>query len=82
MPPLTKTSPWPFVALGALACMAFVNGASLLFLPVWVVVALYLLWLPTVLSAARRFTSTRVTLSIAAANICIWLLALAAFGHR
>lgn len=42
--PLAKASPWPFVGMIGMACVAFLIGASVLATPWFVVVGLSLLW--------------------------------------
>ena len=55
MPPLERVSPWPFTGLGILACTFFLFGGSLIYLHWWIVLILYLLWVPMALSASTAF---------------------------
>ena len=40
----TPASPWPFVGMAGMACVLFLDLASLLLLPWWAVVLLVLVW--------------------------------------
>ncbi|MGH3411939.1 MAG: hypothetical protein ACRDPH_02530 [Marmoricola sp.] len=51
-----KASPWPFVGIGGLACLVFLYGASVLYMPWWLVVVLGLVWLALLARALRWFT--------------------------
>ncbi|HET8559307.1 MAG TPA: hypothetical protein VFL69_02190 [Marmoricola sp.] len=71
-----KATPGPFVAMGALACLFFLYGASAVFLPWWGVTLLYLLWLVLLVQAARWFTPRpRRILVVPAIGFLAWLLA-------
>ncbi|HEX5881274.1 MAG TPA: hypothetical protein VF468_23595 [Actinomycetota bacterium] len=49
--PLEKASPWPFVGMIGMACVAFLIGASVLAAPWFVVLVLSLLWVVTLVVA-------------------------------
>lgn len=49
--PLEKASPWPFVGMIGMACVAFLIGASVLVTPWFVVLGLSLLWMVALLVA-------------------------------
>jgi hypothetical protein len=71
-------SPWPFVGIGAIVCLGFVYGASILFLPWWGVALLMLLWLLLMRQGTRWFTPRpRGTLLLALAGVAAWLVAVA-----
>lgn len=73
---LEKASPWPFVGLGALACLAFLVGASVLFLPWWAVLLLALFWVALMASGARRFmTRPQAVLPLAVTGYLVWVAA-------
>lgn len=80
---LTKASPWPFIGLGALACLAFLIGASVLYQPWWAVTLLALGWLVLMVAGARWFaTRPRGVIVLAVVGYLVWLasVALAALG--
>lgn len=52
---LQKPDPWPFVAVGAMAALFFLYGATITFWPWWVTAILLVLWLPMMLTTARLF---------------------------
>ena len=71
-----KAAPGPFVAMGALACLFFLYGASVLFLPWWGVAVLYLWWLVLFVWATRWFTPRpRRILLLPALGFLAWLFA-------
>ena len=73
-----RVSPWPFVGLGVLACTFFLYGGSLIYMHWWLVVVLYLLWVPLTLSASRAFAEQpRAVLPIALASVVAYLVAVA-----
>lgn len=55
-----KASPWPFVGMTGMACVAFLIGASVLVTPWYVVAGLALLWVG-VLSVAIAWWSLHPT---------------------
>jgi hypothetical protein len=72
-----NASPWPFVGVGALVCLGFLYGASILFLPWWGVTLLVLLWLFLLARGLRWFTSRpRGTVALAGVGVAAWLVAL------
>lgn len=74
--PTQRVSPWPFVGLSILACTFFLFGGSLIFMHWWLVVILYLLWVPMALSASKAFAeSPRAVLPIALASVASYLIA-------
>jgi hypothetical protein len=73
---LAKASPWPFVGMGGLVCLAFLYGASALFLPWWAVAVLYLAWLVLFARACRLFTPRpRAVVGLAVVGLLLWLVA-------
>ena len=71
-----KATPGPFVAMGALACLFFLYGASILFLPWWGVALLYLLLLVLFVRATRWFESRpRGILLLLAVGFAAWVVA-------
>lgn len=71
-----RARPGPFVAMGALACLVFLYGASVLFLPWWAVALLYLLLLVLFVRATRWFESRpRGILLLPAIGFAAWLVA-------
>ena len=69
-------SPWPFVGLGGLACLGFLYGGSLIFLPWWTVAILYVLWLPLMVTGSRWFAERpKGVVWLAATGVAAWLLA-------
>ncbi|MGN6781243.1 MAG: hypothetical protein ACTHJH_07070 [Marmoricola sp.] len=75
---LEKVSPWPFVGVGALACLAFLIGASVLFLPWWAVLLLGLLWVVLMAAGARRFAvRPEAVLPLAVTGYAVWLAVVA-----
>lgn len=69
-----QVSPVPFVGMGALACLLFLYGASILFLPWWGVLVLYVVWVPLFLRAVRSFTPRpRAVLVMAGLGVLAWL---------
>jgi hypothetical protein len=71
-----NASPWPFVGIGAIVCLGFLYGASILFLPWWGVALLILLWLVLLAQAARWFTPRpRGTVALAGVGVVAWLVA-------
>lgn len=72
-----RVSPWPFVGMIIMACMFFMVGASILFLPWWLVGVLFVVWLAMTASACRAFaTKPTSTLPIALANVAVYLVVL------
>jgi len=51
-----QVTPWPFVGMGAIACVLFLIGASVLFTPGWVVAVLGAVWCAAFVVACRWFT--------------------------
>lgn len=49
-------SPWPFIGMGALACVLFLYGASVLLAPWYAVTFLVVLWLVLFAVACRWWT--------------------------
>ncbi|MGN6252918.1 MAG: hypothetical protein ACTHNS_14000 [Marmoricola sp.] len=75
---LTPTSPWPFVGLGALACLAFLIGASVQFLPWWGVLLLAVAWLLLTIAGSVSFSAhPRRVLPLAVVGYLLWLMAVA-----
>jgi len=73
-----QLSPWPFVGVGTLACLGFLYGGSLIFLPWWAVVILYVLWLPLMVTGARWFAVRPAgVMWLAGAGVLAWLAAVA-----
>ncbi|GAC1525097.1 MAG: hypothetical protein NVS3B1_13580 [Marmoricola sp.] len=71
-----RLSPWPFVGLGVLACMFFLFGGSLIYMHWWLVLTLYMLWVPMTLSASKAFAENpRAVFPIALASIATYLIA-------
>jgi hypothetical protein len=54
---MEKVSPWGFIGIGALACLLFLDLASLRFAPWWTVVVLGVIWLLLFARACRWFTT-------------------------
>lgn len=76
MAPLERVSPWPFVGLSILACTFFIFGGSLIYMHWWLVVILYLLWIPMTLSASRAFAERpRAVLPISLASVGTYVIA-------
>ncbi|WP_310963818.1 hypothetical protein [Nocardioides terrisoli] len=74
-----RIAPAPFIGMGLLACLLFLDGASILFLPWWGVLVLYVVWVPLFLRACRAFDSRpRVVLLMAALGLLAWLGAVGA----
>lgn len=72
-------SPWPFVGIGGLACLGFLYGGSLIFLPWWVVAILYVLWLPLMVTGTRWFAvRPKGVIWLAVAGVVTWLVAVLA----
>lgn len=82
MAELQKASPWPFVGVGLIACMAFVYGATADNLPGWALAVLYVLWVLLLVAAIRRWTNVRAVLWLALSSVVTWVLALLAVGHQ
>jgi hypothetical protein len=75
---LTKASRWPFIGLGALACLAFLIGASVLFEPWWAVTLLALGWLVLTATGSRWFaTRPRAVVVLAVVGYLVWLASVA-----
>jgi hypothetical protein len=78
-PPSTRrpnASPWPFVGIGALVCLGFIDGASILFLPWWGVALLMVLWIGLMVQGVRWFTARpRGTVALAGVGVLVWLVA-------
>ena len=73
-----RVSPWPFVGLGVLACTFFLYGGSLIYMHWWLVALLYVLWIPTMLSASRAFAERpRAVLPIALGSVGVYAIAVA-----
>jgi hypothetical protein len=71
-----NASPWPFVGIGALVCLGFVDGASILFLPWWGVAVLIVIWIGLLVQGVRWFTPRpRGTVVLAGAGVAAWLVA-------
>jgi hypothetical protein len=83
-PPVrAKASPGPFVAMGAMACLFFLYGASVLFLPWWGVVLLYACWLVLFAVATRWFIPRpRGVLALPAVGLLAWVVAWAVALQR
>jgi len=70
-----KVSPWGFAGMAALACLLFLDLASLLISPWWAVAILVLVWLVLFVRACRRFTpAPRQVVEAAAVGYLIWLV--------
>ena len=79
MSPQERVSPWPFVGLSLLACTFFIFGASLIYMHWWLVVILYLLWMPMTLSAGRAFAERpRAVFPISLASLATYVIAVGA----
>lgn len=74
--PSRRVGPWGFVGMGALAGVAFLDLASVIFMPWWLVVVLAVLWVCLFLSATRMFEPhpTRVAW-LALAAFALWVAA-------
>ena len=71
-------SPWPFVGVGTLACLGFLYGGSLIFLPLWAVTILYVLWLPLMATGARWFAvRPKGVMGLAVTGVLLWLITVA-----
>ena len=71
----TKLSPWPFVGMGGLACVLFLDAASSVFAPWWVVAPLIVVWLALFVLACRWFTPhPRRVLWAAVAGVAVWFV--------
>ena len=51
-----RISPWPFVGMGAMACLLFLYAASSTFMPWGAVTLLIVVWLVLFVLACRWFT--------------------------
>lgn len=72
---LKRVSPWPFIGFGILTCLGFLYGGSLLFLPWWAVLVLYVIWLPLFVTGCRWFSARPGGLMmLAGAGVAIWLV--------
>jgi hypothetical protein len=70
-----KVSPWGFAGMAALACLLFLDLASLLISPWWAVVVLVLVWLVLFARACRWFTpAPRRVAKAAIAGYLLWLV--------
>jgi len=70
-----KVSPWGFVGMGALACLLFLDLASLLVSPWWAVLVLVLVWLVIFARACRWFEpAPRKVAGAAAGGFVLWVL--------
>ena len=70
-----KVSPWGFAGMAALACLLFLDLASLLISPWWAVAILVLVWLVLFVRGCRRFTpAPRQVVVAAAVGYLIWLV--------
>ncbi len=71
-------SPWPFIGVGTLTCLGFLYGGSLIFLPWWAVLVLYVLWLPLMVTGARWFAvRPKGVMGLAIAGVIAWVIAVA-----
>lgn len=77
----SDVSPWPFIGMGALACVLFLDGAAALFAPWWVVTLLVLTWVVLFVEACRSWTplATRPAV-LAGVGFAIWLVVAVAGG--
>ncbi len=74
-------SPWPFVGMGALVCVLFLDGAAALFAPWWVVALLVFVWVGLFVQACRWWTPLTTRLVwLAAAALALWLVVAVAGG--
>ena len=74
-----RLSPVPFFGIGLLTCLGFLYGGSLIFMPWWAVIILYVIWVPLYVIAWRRFSKApRSVLPLAAIGVACWLLAVVA----
>jgi hypothetical protein len=71
-------SPWPFVGMGAMACLLYLYLFSYTFLPARGVLLLALLWLALFVQACRWWTPRpRHVVWLPAAGLAVWLVVLA-----
>lgn len=78
---LEKLSPWPFVGLGVHACTLFLVGASVLFLPVWLVVVTGTVWAVCALLGVLSFAERpRRVLPLAVFALALWLAAVLGYA--
>lgn len=74
--PLERVSPWPFVGLSILACTFFIFGGSLIYMHWWLVLLLYLIWIPMALSASKAFARhPSAVFPISLASVATYLIA-------
>ena len=74
--PQERVSPWPFVGLSILACTFFIIGGSLIYMNWWIVVILYVLWIPTAMSASKAFAEKpSAVLVISLVSVVTYVLA-------
>ncbi len=75
MPELTRASPWPFVGMAGLACVLFLDLASLLFAPWWAVLLLVLVWVVLLVVATAWWTlHPRWVPGVAVVGVVVWLV--------
>ena len=73
--PRPKVSPWPFVGMGALACLLFLYAASLTYTPWWIVVPLLVVWLVLFVLGCRWFLPhPRRVVWTAVAGAIVWFV--------
>lgn len=74
--PLERVSPWPFVGLSVLACTFFLFGGSLIYMHWWIVLILYLFWLPMAVRASAGFaTNPKIVFPISLASVGTYVIA-------
>lgn len=76
-----KASPWPFVGMGGLACLLFLDAASVTLVPWGVVVVLVALWVVLFVCACRWFVPhPRRVLWTTVVGFAGWLVIVVAGG--
>ncbi|WP_395695065.1 hypothetical protein [Nocardioides sp.] len=81
MPELTRASPWPFVGMAGLACVLFLDLASLLFAPWWAVLLLVLVWVVLLVVATAWWTlHPRWVPGVPVVGVVVWLVVAVAGG--
>ena len=76
-----EVSPWPFVGMGGLACVLFLDLASVLFAPWWVVAVLVVVWVALfVVACAWWSLRPRWVPGVAVVALLAWVLAVALLG--
>lgn len=72
-PGRAEVSPWPFVGMAGMACVLFLDLASLLFAPWWAVVLLVVAWVVLFVVAVAWWTlHPRWVPGVAVAALALW----------